>query len=227
VPESASGKTPTGQLILWPALITLAITILRLVGELQHWGSPWFSTSAGGGAAIVGISWLPILFGPYFAFKLARAGDSPAGYGKAFAATFGALLVLVLGAVLVGVTEAHPGPLTLLGFLIMLGAAFIPRIGWKSLGSSLLAYAFAARIPVLIVMYLAMKGNWGTHYDVAPAAYANLDLGRKFFAIAFLPQMFLWIGYTVIIGSLFGNIVAALAWRSKTERQIAQRPDLS
>jgi hypothetical protein len=40
------------QLILVPSIITLAITILRLVGELQHWPAPWFSTTAGGGLCL-------------------------------------------------------------------------------------------------------------------------------------------------------------------------------
>ena len=59
------------KLIMIPAVITLVLTILRLIGELQHWPRPWFDSSPGGGGAIVGISWLPILFGPYFAWKLA------------------------------------------------------------------------------------------------------------------------------------------------------------
>ena len=61
-------------LIAVPALITLAITILRLVGELQPWPSVLFSRQAGGGGAIVGISWLPIIFGPLFAIKLVGSG---------------------------------------------------------------------------------------------------------------------------------------------------------
>jgi hypothetical protein len=52
------------RLIMAPALITLGITILRLVGELQHWSPLLFNTSPGGGAAIIGIAWLPFIFGP-------------------------------------------------------------------------------------------------------------------------------------------------------------------
>jgi hypothetical protein len=208
--DSASKKISIGQLILWPALITLAITILRLEGELHHWGSLLFNTSVGGGGAIIGISWLPIFFGPYFALKLARAGEAPTGYGKAFGWTLAALVILILGGILVGVTESHSNVLTAAAFLIMLAAAFIPRIGWRSLCSTLLAYAFAARIPVLIVMYLALSGNWGTHYDAVPARYQDMVLWKKFFIVGFLPQMFMWIGYTVAFGSLFGDIVAAL-----------------
>jgi hypothetical protein len=44
------------KLILVPGLITLVITVLRLVGELQHWSKLFFNPSAGGGGAIVGIS---------------------------------------------------------------------------------------------------------------------------------------------------------------------------
>ena len=85
------------SLITIPALITLGVTILRLVGELEHWPKPWFSAAAGGGGAIVGISWLPIIFGPYFALKLAGAGDRPSSVGKALGFAVLGLVVLVLG----------------------------------------------------------------------------------------------------------------------------------
>ena len=88
--------------------------------------------------------------------------------------------------------------------------AIIARTGWRSLGSTLIAYAFAARIPVLIVMYFAMRGGWGTHYDAVEARFAAAPLSTKFFYEAFLPQMMLWIGYTVVVGSLFGEIVAVI-----------------
>ena len=85
--ETGSGKKSIVQLILMPSLITLAVTILRLEGELQHFRTPWFSSSAGGGGAIIGISWLPIIFGPYFALKLAGSDEGTSSYGKAFGMT--------------------------------------------------------------------------------------------------------------------------------------------
>ena len=171
------------SLITIPALITLGITILRLVGELEQWPKPWFNTAAGGGGAIIGISWLPIIFGPYFALKLAGAGDGPSSIGKAIGLALAGLVILVLGGVIAGVTASHHPSLTLVGFLVMLVAAFIPGIGWRSLGNTLLAYAFAARIPVVIVMFLAMRGNggqgWGTHYDAPPPQFPVSLLCRK------------------------------------------------
>jgi hypothetical protein len=38
---------------------------------------------------------------------------------------------------------------------------------------------------------------------------------RKFFYMAILPQMTLWIGWTVIVGSIIGVIIAAIAHREK------------
>jgi hypothetical protein len=207
------------SLITIPALITLGITILRLVGELEHWPKPWFSAAAGGGGAIVGISWLPIIFGPYFALRLAGAGDGPSSVGKAVGWALGGLVVLVIGGVLAGVTATHPSILTGLAFLVMLVAAFVARIGWRSLGNSLLAYAFAARIPVVIVMFLAMQGNggqgWGTHYDAPPPNFPPHTFAAKFLYIGVLPQLTLWIGWTVAVGSILGIIIAAIARRGK------------
>jgi hypothetical protein len=207
------------RLIWIPALITLGITILRLVGELEHWPKPWFSAAAGGGGAIVGISWLPIIFGPYFALKLAGAGGRPASLWKPIGFAVLGLVLLFLGGVVAEVSFAHHRTVALIGLLLMLASAFIPGIGWRSLGNTLLAYAFAARIPVLIVMLLAMLGNggkgWGTHYDVAPPNFPPQSFAAKFLHLAVFPQMTLWIGWTVVVGAILGIIVVAVAGRGK------------
>jgi hypothetical protein len=207
------------SLIAIPALITLGITILRLVGELEHWPKPWFSQAAGGGAAIVGISWLPIIFGPYFALKLACAGDRPSSVGKAVGFAFLGLVVFVLGGVLARAAFRHPSNLILLAFLLMLAAAFIPGIGWRSLGNTLLAYGLAARIPVLIVMFIAMRENggqgWGTHYDAVAPMFAQASFAKKFFETGVLPQLTLWIGWTVVVGAIGGGLAAAVSRREK------------
>jgi hypothetical protein len=213
------------SLVTVPALITLGITILRLVGELQHWSPRFFNTAAGGGGALVGISWLPIIFGPYFAMKLAGAGEGPPSAGKAIGFSFLALAIYILGGFLFRITVGHASFLTLVGLLLMLLAAFVPGAGWRSFGNTLLAYAFAARIPVLIVMYLAMSGNggqgWGTHYDAVAPPFAHLPLVMKYLYTAILPQMTFWIGWTVLVGSLVGTIVVVVADRGKREATLA------
>jgi hypothetical protein len=213
------------SLITVPALITLGITILRLAGELQHWSPRFFNTAAGGGAALVGISWLPIIFGPYFAVKLTGVGEGSSSAAKAIGFSFLALVVFVLAGFLFGKTIGHPSFFTLLALLLMLFAALVPGVGWRSLGNTLLAYALAARIPVLIVMYLAMSGNdgqgWGTHYDAVGPSLAHLPVAKKYLYGAILPQMTMWIGWTVVVGSIFGTLVAAVVCRGKREAPAA------
>jgi hypothetical protein len=139
--------------------------------------------------------------------------------GKAIGFAVLSLVVFILAGFWFGATIAHPTFITLLPLLLMLVAAFIPGIGWRSLGNTLVAYAFAARIPVLVVMFFAMHGNggagWGTHYDGVPPAMAHIPLAKKFLYGAIAPQMTMWIGWTAAVGSLFGTVVAAIARRGK------------
>ncbi|HET7840779.1 MAG TPA: hypothetical protein VFM21_04200 [Terriglobia bacterium] len=215
----------TWNLIAVPALITLAITIIRLVGELQHWPSPLFSNQPGGGGAIVGISWLPILFGPWFAVKLASSGDGPASSGKSIGFAILALAVLFGSMAWAQSMFAHPSWLLLAPFALMLASAFIPGIAWKALGRTLFAYALAARIPVLVVMFIAMSGNggtgWGTHYDAISPIFAQASFARKYLYEALIPQATLWMGWTVVVGAVFGTVVAAVARRGKPAAQPA------
>ncbi|TAM82678.1 MAG: hypothetical protein EPN47_08460 [Acidobacteria bacterium] len=213
------------RLIAIPAVITLLITFLRLEGELNHWGAPWFNNAPGGGGAIVGISWLPFIFGPWFALDLLKAGN---GFEKAKRAWgylgLGFVVLIASGIVLgVGISKQMKA-LAIVGFAGMLVAAFLPRIGWRALARTLIAYAFAARIPVLIVMFFAMQGNggagWGTHYDAVPPGMAHLPFSLKFLFEAFLPQMTLWIAWTVIAGMLAGMIAVALARRGRSEAAV-------
>lgn len=213
------GRKSTWSLIAVPALITLAITVLRLVGELEHWPSPFFNNAAGGGFAIVGISWLPILFGPWFAVKLAGSGEAPASGGKAIGLAVLSVAVLFGSGFWAAKLSQNLTNLILIPFVFMLVAAFIPGIGWGALGKTLLAYALAARIPVLVVMFFAMSANdgkgWGTHYDATDPRLANFSFMRKYLFEAFVPQLTLWIGWTVSVGALFGSVAGVLARRGK------------
>src|SRR5436190_411073 len=82
-PITSSRRLSIGRLIFIPSVITLAVTLLRLIGELQHWSPILFNPTAGGGGAIMGITWLVLIFGVYFALKLSVAGEGPARIGKA------------------------------------------------------------------------------------------------------------------------------------------------
>lgn len=223
--NGTSSKVSISSLILVPALITLAVTILRLVGELEDWSPLLFRKSPGGFGAIVGISWLPIVFGPYFAWKLATAGEGPSSFLKAIGTCVAGLVVFLLGGVTfyIGFNK-NLKALLLLGLAVELVSFFIPRVGWRSLGDIMLAYAFAARIPVVVVMFIAMSANggqgWGTHYDVASPGFKVTSFTQKFINLAVIPQMSFWIAWTIFIGGLLG-VLFALAFARRTASQPA------
>ena len=85
--------------------------------------------------------------------------------------------------------------------------------GWPALGRVLLAYGLAVRIPVAIVMLVAMLNNWGTHYEKGPPNFPEMSLLATYFFIGLVPQLTLWIGFTVAVGTLFGGIAIAVARR--------------
>ncbi len=212
-----AGSVRITRLILIPLIITLAITFLRLEGELHHWSSVFFNNHAGGLGAIVGIAWLPFIFAPYFAAKLAAAGEGPAGSGKVLLYAIVGVVVTVLGG-LVG-SNTQPGVLSgraIAALLFVVAAALIQFIAWGTLSKTLLAYAFGARVPVAIVMFYAMAGSWGTHYDALPPNYAGpTDLMGRYVAMALVPQFIFWISYTIIVGSLAAGVYMMIAHRSQ------------
>ncbi len=208
-------KLNVTRLVLVPALITLAVTLLRLIGELQHWPSVLFSRAEGGGAAIVGISWLPIIFGPYFAVKLIDQGRGPSSFGKTIGFALLGFVVLMLGAGLAFATNfTFPGHLAL-GLLLIVVAVVLQYVPWRDLARIQIAYAYAARIPVAIIMFFAMHYNWGTHYDAVPPQYEHVAFWPKYMLLAFAPQLVMWIAYTMIVGAFFGGIYAAIVRRKK------------
>jgi len=223
--DTSSGRRlSTAQLIAVPALITLAVTILRLVGERQGWSKVWFNPEAGGGLAPIGIVWLVPIFGVYFAIKLANAGEGPASAGRVALFAFLGIVVTVIG--FVAASKAfQPGAtiaLVLVGVVAII-AIVIQRKPWPALFGTLLAYGFAARIPVVIIMFFAIKGNWGTHYDVPPPNFpTDISWFPKFILIGAIPQLVFWIEFTVIIGALFGAAAVALAHRGKRASAPAQ-----
>ncbi|MGH9827533.1 MAG: hypothetical protein ACREDR_30265, partial [Blastocatellia bacterium] len=166
----------------------------------------------------VGITWLAPVFGIYFAIKLSGTGEGPDSAGKAIALGVGSVVVLFAGVMLFAPRPKplFPGALPV-GLVIVVVAAILPAAGWRRLFSVLLAYGYSVRIPVAILMYFAIRGNWGTHYDVVPPSFpANVSFWPKYIQIGVLPQLIFWVAFTIVSGSLFGSIVAAVVHRRKS-----------
>ncbi len=81
---------------------------------------------------------------------------------------------------------------------------------WPALAKALVAYGYAARVPVVIIMFFAIRGNWGTHYDGPPPNLPEMTFWPKYLHIALLPQLVFWVAYTVVLGALVGTIAAAV-----------------
>jgi len=215
----APSRLSVARLILIPGFITLAVTILRLVGELQHWSSAWFNRSMG--ASIIGITWLAPVFGIYFALRLSNTDQQPTSFLRAiWYSVLGTLVVVGLAFApgLLGVEHSFYGRL-LYGWAIFVAGALVAGLGWPALFKTLLAYGYFARLPVAIIMFLAYRGNWGTHYDAVPSDVPTLSLVPKYLWLGFFPQLVLWIAYTILSGMLLGTLVAGIARLVKLERR--------
>ncbi len=208
---SDSQAVPVKDLILVPSLITLAITVLRLVGELQNWSPALFSKAAGGGGSLIGISWLIFVFGAWFGWRLTRSGHGIPGPLKASGIALLAGLVIIFAAFGIGQVAGQNAFFAALT-LGSIAGIFLTRTLWPALWRTLLAYALAARAPVALVMLVAIFGNWGTHYDVAPPNFPDTYSPLvKWLLIGLLPQMTFWIFATVVGGLLTGGIAGAIA----------------
>jgi hypothetical protein len=203
------------QLILLPALITLAVTLLRLAGELLSWSPKLFSREPGGGASLVGITWLVPVFGAWFGWRLARSGERPQRVWLAMAVALLALLVLPMVGFASVKAGVDPQGLTMLVVFVLssIVALVVGLLAWPAIGRILVAYGLAARIPVILVMLVAMLARWGTHYDVAPPGLPAMSPIAKWLTIGVMPQLTIWIWFTVGVGSLFGSLAAGLTPR--------------
>jgi hypothetical protein len=196
--------------ILIAALITLVITGLRLLGEKEEWDPTWFSRQPGGGLALVGIAWLPILFGYWFGRQLTRAGSVPRSTRRALLLPVcGFVLTFVTGIVCLKVLKLEGVAV----FYAFSAAAWVGALlalaAWPALFGVNLFYAVLARLPVIAVTWIAVSKGWDVHYakmDPKAPALAGNELA---FALT-MAQVCFWIPYTIMVGGFFGGIAAAM-----------------
>ncbi len=198
---------PLLPLVLWPALLTLGVTLLRLVGELRGWSPQYFSRLPGGGLSPLGITWLAPFVGFYFGWRLERAGvrsPSPAlACGLPAAALLAGSLFAVLAGRLFRTSWTSNFALWAAVSVVVAVAAFA---AWPGLGRLLLAYAYAARVPVAAVMAVAVWKGWGTHYDLPPPGFPAMPPLRRWLWIGLLPQATIWVAWTTATGAILGAL---------------------
>jgi hypothetical protein len=188
--------------------VTLGITLLRLTGELMEWSPRLFSRVAGGGLAVVGITWLVPIVGFYFGFALGRAGVAPSSLARAAGLPVAAL---VLGPTLAWLGSRLEWASTATGLITVWAvaspfAATLAVLAWPRLGGVLVVYALAARLPVAGIMWLAIPRNWGTHYDARPPNFPVMTPDARWLWTGLVPQMTIWVSWTIVVGAIFGGL---------------------
>ena len=204
------GRPPLWSIVAVPAAITLVVTLLRLTGELLQWSPRFFSRDAGGGAALVGIAWLVPAFAIWFAIRLRRQGVARPRLGRAFGLTVAAFAVVpVLGALAIPLGLGPVGQVVLICAASLVSIA-VGRLAWPALARVLLAYGLAARLPVVLVMLFAMLARWDSHYALPRPDFPAMGPLPLWMLTGLMPQLTVWMAYTLVFGMLFGLIAAAV-----------------
>jgi hypothetical protein len=210
----APSRLSIPRFVLLPTLFTLGVTLLRLAGELRGWPSPWFDKNSG----IVGITWLlPPIFGFYFACKLWREGEPIDRVDRAFLlGLLGVILNQVVEATVFEYARISIYSMLMILWLVAVISAYLQYLAWPALCKTLIAYGLGARIPVVIIMFFALRGHWGTHYDRPSGPFA-LGFWPQFLWFGLFEELIYWVSFTVAIGSLAGSVAAAVARRRMRE----------
>ena len=202
------------RVVLVPGLVALAVTLLRLTGELRAWPRPLVNP-APCGKAILGVVWLVPLVGVYFAAKLRAHGPPPRRLGRLFLYAGAGLFMKLVGTALMEMHGAY-APRLLGNLGLTLAGVVLSALAWPRLFQLLLVYGYASRLPVAVVTFLAMRGHWGTHYDALDPSFPAIGFWPTFLRTSFVPNIFFMEAYTVIVGLLFAALWVALnrAWHA-------------
>jgi hypothetical protein len=215
--EATTRSSDDRRLVLVAGGITLAVTLARLAGELLHLSPTLFGDATGAGA-LVGISWLVPLFGAWFGTRLGRQ-EAPPRPLVGLARLVGAGALMPLLGVAARPLGINPQSLTMLALFSLAAIAGVALAlpAWPRLGRALLGYALAARVPVALLMLFAILGHWGTHYDpVLPKELQPMTRLQTWLWLGALPQLTIWIAYTLVIGGLFGLAAGVVAARRRS-----------
>ena len=207
-------KAPKGvfRAVLIAALITLVVTLVRLYGELQQWDPTYFSREPGGKAALFGIWLLVPIFGFWFGRRLAQNGKRPASTGRAL------LFCVIGGALVYGVGMLafkadmgwdHQTKGLVAGTGCVVGGLLL-LFAWPAGYVTQLVYGILARVPVMVITYLAVDRSWDTHYaKAAPEALPPGGSPDDALVPLLLAQATFWtFAYTVLVGGLFAVLGA-------------------
>jgi hypothetical protein len=204
-----NNRPTTLRLLFWPLLLTLLLSIGRLVGEVQ--GS--LGAASGGAGSPFGITWLLFVFGGWFGFRLRAQGSRPMmqptwlWWGLLLAVPVGAFFWFTRGVDLMGkdaATEANVKQLVTTLAIIAPPTAGLCFAVWPRLAWTLFCYGLGARLIVLGITALAKHMAWDTHYTKFGPAGFEYDFATTMTNAA-VAQFGIWVPITMLAGGFVGS----------------------
>ena len=200
------------RLVLVPVLLTVGVAVARFLGEVQG----WIPTASGGGLHLLGISWLPFVFGPLFARRLMREGRGPRVARWRAVAIVGLLaLVGVVSWQFAPLADAQPGPETAAATSTALRTSFTAClvvaagmvVTWWRLAWTLVCYAVPVRLTVILLTWIAKTADYDTHYTKFGTTGEQHDLAKTM-AMASVAQLGFWVPFAVVCGCFGASLFA-------------------
>lgn len=207
------------RLLLWPILITLAVSVARLLLQWQE----VIPARSGGAFHPLGITWLALAVGAWLGWRLVRAGAVLPRRAMVIATVALLILVAGMGILMSGIDPKATGEAaeqmmrdTGPKILAVAGAATVVAfVAWTRLAALLLLYGLVARLTVLAITWFAKFQGWNTHYTKFGPSGIEYDMARTMESAAFA-QLGFWVPFTIVTGGFCGTLAARL-WTGRAK----------
>ncbi|MGC6489328.1 MAG: hypothetical protein ACON4Z_16900 [Planctomycetota bacterium] len=194
-------------------LASIAVAAGRYLGQVQG----WIPTTSGGSLHPLGVSWLPFVFGPVFAARLAREGSAPRWRRARLVsvAGFAAIVVVVMWkfAPIADLPKGAPGlqeatnSALFAAFVTTLAVTALLCVLWGRLALTIVCYAVPVRLAVLALTAIAKQSEVDTHYTKFGPAGNEFDLWTTV-STAAVAQLGFWVPFAVVCGFASGTFFA-------------------
>jgi hypothetical protein len=195
------------------SLVTLVVTVVCVIGELQGWAAGWFQAVSRSPWNPFGIAALVPLFGFLFGRRLALCGSRPQFVAAFFVPMFAVVLLAGVGGYMRKELEGETLR-SAIGYLAYGGPALVllALFAWPRAFLVNLAYAVLARAPVVIVQYLDVQNGWQTQYGKAHPKLPPMTADERFWFLATM-QGTVWVPFTILLGGGCAALGAATVRR--------------
>jgi hypothetical protein len=190
------------------AMLTLVVTVVRLIGEYNHWDADWFSTEAGSRFNPFGIVWLIPVVGFLLGRRMSQSGGVPRFVTGFFVPMFSFFAQLIASVLVFANLEGDE--LLAASHYIYWGswiASLLALFAWPRAFVVLLIYAISARAPVIWIQYLDIQNGWQTHYGRVRDVMGSMGADERLWVLNYA-QIGWWIPFTVTLGCGFAAIGA-------------------